>query len=78
MSDWDTVHHQDFAGKSGAPLGVFDSGKLLELVPNSDSYGDIARARWAERLGRPVEILLTCPNHPASSAVDCLICAPDD
>lgn len=68
--------HQDFAGESGAPLGVFDDGRLLELVPADDDSGDAARAQWSAQLGHPVEILLTCPNHPRTSAVDCLACWP--
>ena len=73
-----SISHQDAAGESGAPLGVFDGDRLVELVPADDPHGEAARARVSARLGRPVEVLLTCPNHPASSAVDCLICVPDE
>lgn len=74
----DSIAHQDFAGMSGSPLGVFADGELVGIVSASDRSGAAARQRVSARLGRPVEILITCPQHPASAAVDCLVCVPQD
>jgi len=74
----DSIAHQDSAGASGAPLGVFADGEFVEAVPAADHSGEIARRQVADRLGQPVEILVTCPQHPTTAAVDCLICVPQD
>lgn len=78
MSISKASQHQDAAGAAGSPLGVFLDGVLIELVPNTDPHGNEARSRAADRLGRPVEILIVCPSHPAVAAVDCLVCVPED
>ncbi len=79
MSDWDTVRHQDASGMSGSPLGVFAGDRLIETVDRAaDPYGDITAARIAAETGARVEVLLICHRHPGVSAVDCLICVPDD
>jgi hypothetical protein len=74
----DSIRHQDAAGESGAPLGVFDGDDLVELVPADDISGEATRVRVAARLGRGVEVLLVCPKHPTTAAVDCLVCVPED
>lgn len=78
MKEQRTIQHQDAAGAAGAPLGVFDGDTFLALVSTDDGQGDRSRAEYAARLGRPVEILLTCPNHPQTAAVDCTTCVPLD
>lgn len=77
----DAFAHQDHAGLSGAPLGVFLNGVLIRHAPNEDTYGHATRAKVAAAFRQPesaFEILLTCPAHPATAAVDCLTCDPDD
>jgi hypothetical protein len=65
-----SIEHQDAAGTSGASLGAFNgSGSLVALIP--DDQADEYRARG-------YEVLLVCPAHPGTSAVDCLVCVPED
>jgi hypothetical protein len=69
--------HQDAAGISGAPLGVFVNGCLIVRVDEAvDPYGSETARQTADRLGQPAEALLTCHRHPDAAAVDCLICVP--
>jgi hypothetical protein len=73
------IAHQDAAGMSGAPLGIFANGRLVELVDvAADPYGSETARRVAERLGESAEALLVCHRHSDTSAVDCLICVPED
>lgn len=77
MGDFDAIRHQDSA--SHMPLGVFAGGNLVELVdPTTDPYGELACARVQAETGLRCEALLLCPQHLDRSAVDCLICVPED
>jgi hypothetical protein len=64
---------------SGAPIGVFADGRLIEVVDETaDPYGSETAQRVASRLGVRAEPLLVCHRHPDTAAVDCLICVPED
>ena len=79
MNDWTTIARQDNAGTAGAPLGIFRNSSLIRIVPTTDPDGSATRNQVATLFGRPeseYEVLLTCPRHPQSSAVDCLDCEP--
>lgn len=64
-----TVGRQDAAGRAGAPLGVFEDGELVELLPSGTPAYDVV-------LDAGQEVLLVCPAHPDQSVVDCLECGP--
>ena len=71
------IDHQDASGNAGAPLGVFLNGELLAVVPVEDTYGYDTCERFGG-VGRGLEVLMTCMNHPSVAAVDCTDCAPPD
>lgn len=74
--------HQDASAMAGAPLALFVDGVFVEHInPSVDPYGYDAIGRTLARLAprhASVEVLTTCINHPQRSAVDCLICDPED
>lgn len=74
--------HQDASGMAGAPVAIFVDDVFAEYADlKTDPFGEYARDRIiAEQAPhRPsVEMLTECMNHPRQSAVDCLICDPEE
>jgi hypothetical protein len=79
MTDDQAWRVQDATG----PLGVFSGERLVALVPEEylPAAGYDFRDNLADEHGvshSTYEVLGICPQHPASSAVDCLDCWPLD
>lgn len=81
VEDEPIIQHQDACGRVCGKRGLFDGETLIASAPDSDYFGDQARAATAADLGLSegdLEVLLLCKNHPDRSAVDCTICVPID
>lgn len=77
----DPFAHQDAAGMSGSPLGVFLDGQFVQSVAHDDPLGEEARRTAAASTGHheaDFEVLVTCPTHPDTAMVDCLTCWPEE